>query len=699
MFDNKNKNFKVFVKCAIAFIAVLLIEVFAFNIGSFFTPDGPEFGVNLSAMFKGLNSDKLKLGPDGYLHVNPAVQQVPLAIGGMNAPVQNVLLKVSGSPQVATIRALYRDSKERFHYSVAYNKLFSVGPEPREVFLKVQSSGNMQDIVLEISKSAPGDFTIESIRFNVVQPFDFSLLRFFVLLIPVLFIIVSVSYRWYDIVTDFTDKKYKIGVIAVLCAALLFSVFILLASSDGARMPDTPYPFTTVKDTSDPYMFVFDAFRHGSSSLGITPDPKLAALGNQVYSQGARENAGAFALHDYVFYEGKYYVYFGVAPVLFVYYPYYFFTGSVPAANKVTFVFAVLCAVFFLGAFIELLKTFCRKANLMLLLAVYLAILFGSLVFMLQLFAYRYEIAHLGGYLFLAASIMFAFKAFNVTQNSGEKKSALVYLFLAGAAFISIGLARPNVFIVAFAFLLPVALKILSDKNRTRSYKISAAASFLIPVAAGLSFIFWYNFARFGSIFEFGEAYQLTGYAIRAFNIDVLLKFPHAVWYYFFDMPNFLPVFPWIQATIHTFNTFGYGVYGDVNAGIMLIPLVWGIFIWWKKNEHSKNDALMKNTAVAVFIGTAVSLMLLYGLGGLVTRYTCDLRLSLLLVAGLFVINAYNNMEEGYAKTFAYKIFMLACVLSIFAGFALTFGGNYEMWNLVKTSSPDTYSNLFNLFV
>ncbi|AKL98387.1 hypothetical protein [Endomicrobium proavitum] len=694
--DNKKSN-QVLMKCAIIVAAVLFVEIFGFNMQSFFNTGLRQYAIDPS--FVSANPAEMQYGADKKLHLNPQLQTASFALGA-NVPVKNISLTVSGAPQIANVRVFARDSDEKFKPSLVYNKLFAVKTSGSEVFLKVKSRGNLQDVIFEISKNANADFAVSQIKLNVTPPFNFSWLRFFVILLPVLFIIFSRSYGWHKTVTDLNDKTYKKASAAALCLAVLFSFFIYKASTGLGKPTSVSYPFNAAQNTADPYLLVFDAFKKGQTHLDITPDPKLIALGQNAYSQGARENAQAYALHDYAFFKGKYYVYFGAAPVILIYYPYYMLTGSLPSAEKTTFILSLLCIVFIFGAYMQVVKTFCKKVNLMLLLATYLAILFGSLIFMLQLFAYRYEIAHLGGYLFLSASIYFAFKAYNRIETLGEKSKGALFLLLAGITFICIGFTRPNVLLVGFAFLLPAALKILSNKNISLNYKKKISAAFVAPCIAGLALIFYYNFARFGSISDFGTTHNLSGIVIREFNPEMILRLPRAIFYYFFDMPEFSPVFPWIRSAIHTYNVSGSAFYGDVNAGIMLIPLTWGLFLWWKKNpEYSKNDSLLKTTAWAAFAGTAVSLIVLYGLSGVVTRYSCDVRLCLFLLAGVFMLNCYNNIEGDAAKSLIFKIFAAACALSVFFGFCLTFGGNWEMWNLVKNNSPEIYAKLFNLFI
>ncbi|MDR1941601.1 MAG: hypothetical protein LBQ47_04675, partial [Endomicrobium sp.] len=613
--------------------------------------------------------------------------------------------RVSGAPSsLAELKIYYRDDGEPVKYYLANNALFALDFEPQDIFLKLKSYKKLRDIIVEINKKEGATFILHAAELNVSPPYDFSKLRFLLILFAALFIIVSSSYKWSAVFTDTNDRNYKIAAAAVLITAVICSFAVYKALDNPDKFTNIYYPFNPEAMTRDPYLLVFDAFQKGQAHLDIAPDPKLLALENQ-YSQGARNQAGAVDLHDYAFYKNKYYVYFGVAPVVFIYYPYYWITGSLPPENVTTFIMSLACIFFIFGAFSQLVKTFCKKVNLMLFSFVYLAIAFGSLLFMLQANAYRYEIAHLGGYIFFAASIMFAFKAYNKIEpfglkSFGERIKVMILLAFAGTSFACIGITRPNVYLTAFAFLLPVAIKILLNKNLSGKFKIQNAVSFLLPCLAVFCMIFYYNRARFESIFEFGAIYNLSGIVIREFDFTMLFNLPRAIFYYFFDMPDFTPVFPYLNGAIHAYNNSGAAFYGDRNAGIMLIPLIWALLLWWKANpKYSKNDSLIKATAVSAFAGVCANLIVLYGLAGALLRYTCDVRLCLLFISGLFMLNTYNNIKQAYAKRLFYKIFIAMCFISIFAGFCLIFGGTYKMWDLIRELSPKAYAALFNLFV
>lgn len=80
---------------------------------------------------------------------------------------------------------------------------------------------------------------------------------------------------------------------------------------------------------TDIYGRQFDAWQKGQIELDINVDPRLAELENP-YDPAARSASKARYSWDYAFFDGKYYSYFGIAPILTVHAPIHAFTGKLP---------------------------------------------------------------------------------------------------------------------------------------------------------------------------------------------------------------------------------------------------------------------------------------------------------------------------------------------------------------------------------
>lgn len=74
------------------------------------------------------------------------------------------------------------------------------------------------------------------------------------------------------------------------------------------------------------------------------------------------------------------------------------------------------------------------------------------------------------------------------------------------------------------------------------------AAAFLLPVVLVAAGLMWYNAARFGSPFDFGANYNLTGNDMtqRGFNA---VRIGPAVFTSLFELPSWQGVFPFLRET------------------------------------------------------------------------------------------------------------------------------------------------------
>jgi hypothetical protein len=134
----------------------------------------------------------------------------------------------------------------------------------------------------------------------------------------------------------------------------------------------------------------------------------------------------------------------------------------------------------------------------------------------------------------------------------------------------AVGLAigcRPNGALGAAILLMPFFRAI-------RLNRLAAAAAFVVPLAAIVAGLFAYNAARFGSVLDFGQRYQLTG--------DVERPIPHFLpgffWYnfqlYFFSDPGYQPDFPFVADLSPPPQPAGHVVVENPVGALMLLPFL-----------------------------------------------------------------------------------------------------------------------------
>ncbi|MDR2191385.1 MAG: hypothetical protein LBO62_00690, partial [Endomicrobium sp.] len=495
--------------------------------------------------------------------------------------------------------------------------------------------------------------------------------------------------------TDFKDRAYKISSALVLALffVISFSIFTAINSRPAWLNQKTSYPFNPQDKIEDPYLLVFDAFKKGQTHLDIKPDEKLLNLKNP-YNPDDRIGAAYYL--DYVLYKSKYYSYYGIAPLFIAYYPSYYLSGNLPSMNFAGFILGALAVLALFFAYKSFVKTFLKRTNLVLFILSFQALVCGSLLFVLQADSYRYEFPILSMYIFFALFIAFSFAADGNINN----KKFFIYLALAGFSFASILATRPHCIILAFAFIIPLYLQNMFDKNISANVKIKGAVSFFVPFLIICSLVMLHNYARFDSPFSFGQNYNLTGTnaAVSTSQKLSLSNFSAGIFQYFLDVPEFLAHFPFIDPLKHSYNltgsVFAVGA-NSRNMGILAFPLFWTLFIGFKNFKTQKQNKLFKSILISTICASIFIAFIGFVCGYPGFRYTCDIRPALAVLSAFIMLACAADFTQDSSSKILYRFFALSCIATIIFGFFMIFNGEMQ-W--IYKINPEIYAKWFNLF-
>lgn len=357
---------------------------------------------------------------------------------------------------------------------------------------------------------------------------------------------------------------------AVLASAALVAgilVFYVWIVSVGKW---TDWPATTSH-----YDALAQAFAKRRVSLLIDPDPRLLALPDP-YDFNSRQYLPA--PWDVSLYRGHFYLYWGPVPALIPLITRLFTSASI-GDQYLVFLFTAGCLMAS-SALIFLLwrKLFRRSPGWTLLLAILTAGLANPLPWILNRPAV-YEAALMGGQFFWMAGVLVAFWAATDLMPSRWKS------FFVGVCWIlAIGcrttLAVPIFF--AAGMLSLWNLKRSGDPLKQLRTWIPILCM-VIPIGIGLAALGWYNYMRFGSVFEFGHRYQLTGMNLHAIYPQVisLANVLPNLQNYLVNAFRTLPVFPYIKPELgNRFMLFPLHIptnyYAEQVAGLLVTtPFAW----------------------------------------------------------------------------------------------------------------------------
>ncbi|HAQ28651.1 MAG TPA: hypothetical protein DCQ76_02655 [Ruminococcaceae bacterium] len=474
-----------------------------------------------------------------------------------------------------------------------------------------------------------------------------------------LFYVFSGKARLHTCILDRNKRSTNIAFALFWLLCILFGIFIFA----GIFKPAAAYPFDRLYN-KNAYEQQFDAFLKHQLYIDIEPSQELLALSNP-YDRASR--TGISFLWDRALYGGKYYSYFGIAPIITVYYPYYFITGKVPSAATVCFILFTAAVTAVAITYLKAVKIFCKNPNKVLVFFGFAAVETGSLLFMLLVSADMYYTAVISGVCFLSLFMMFSLAAY------GKKKTAAkcVEFFLAGISLVLTVMSRPNMALMS-VIMVPLYLNVLCRKDLKPKVKILSVLSFAFPVLIGAAFQMWYNYARFSSVFDFGSAYQLTVADVSKYAVTPALFLP-AIYHYFLQLPDFKTEFPFFHLSADVYaGSYKKYIYFTRTMGMFNLPASVGIFgvpcVLTKKTEFWKRATFLLGVIMPVAV-----VFLDMCLGGVNIRYLADIAFVTVLFGTLIIINLYSAVPDNQKtlKFISYIIFTLVLFVSALVG-ALT---------------------------
>ncbi len=248
------------------------------------------------------------------------------------------------------------------------------------------------------------------------------------------------------------------------------------------------------------------SFEHGQLSLQITPSPALLAL-HDPYDPVERKPLGySNYIGDLSLYQGKYYLYFGPAPVI-IDLALKLLTTSPIGDQYPTFIFITGILILQSLLLIKFGQRFYPDAPLWLMqMCIFFVGLASPSAWMLSE-ASAYTLAIAGGQFFFLAGLYIILDIF----DHGSIKYG--WLSAAGILFaLSVGSRLTQILPVSWTILILILFVFQGQrKDKAISKAIRAFLSVAWPIALGLGILAWYNWARFRSPFETGFYYQLAG--------------------------------------------------------------------------------------------------------------------------------------------------------------------------------------------
>ena len=388
---------------------------------------------------------------------------------------------------------------------------------------------------------------------------------------------------------------------------------------------------------SDHFNLLSRGFQKGQLNLDLAVPEALRRAQNP-YDPSTR--GAVTVLHDASYYRGKYYIYFGPAPVVTLLLPFSVLTGRDLPLPYAVWVFSSVGYLALAGGFLFLQRRHFPRASGWTVTAGLIAIGGASQVVPLLRRANIWEMSAASGFAFFALSMGCLIRALHSPRAIRWAAGGGVALGLAVAA-------RPTYLICSVLFALPVVFR-SRGRARDGTYgwrALAAAAAGCVPFGLGLAA---YNVARFGQPLEFGMTYQLTSVIeseSRHFSASYV---PFNFHLYFLSVLPWRPYFPFVDGIVLPPLPPGHGGHEYTYGLLPNLPFVWlaavaiGYVGWQGKRGHgnaatpAEGSGFPWRASLGVIVGAAVlnaGFLLIFF--GSCLRYMVDFTPWLMVAAAL----------------------------------------------------------------
>lgn len=549
-------------------------------------------------------------------------------------------------------------------------------------YIRLHFSGEVKDLRITINDMNGQTVDSSFAGLNVSVPLLFSPLRFiFVILAAMVLFVLRPKSSVYKYKTDLTRSwQQAVAALMIIVEAALFLTMIVW-NTDAVNWHKN-------MEHHQQYYRLVESFKEGHFYLNDEVPAKLKAMENP-YDTAARDANRVNYKWDHAYHNGKYYCYFGALPAVLLYLPYNLITGKNLPNYTALYIFGVITMIGILVLLWEIIKKWYRDtpfALYLLLSAVFPVIAAISYVVYKPDF---YMIPNLSALMFAVWGL--SFWLFAEREDKEGSMTLSPKHLAAGSLCIALTAGcRPQFLLTAVLGVMMFWDYAFKKRELFSKNSIRQTVSVCLPfVIVGL-LVMWYNFARFGSPFDFGASYNLTTNDMthRGF---VFGRTGLGIFTYFFQPFIMNSVFPFIHdfgsETVYQGLTLTENLMGGVLA---LYPiLLIGIFGVTRKKLFADKRAYRM---VWLPIVMAVVIVVMdTQMAGLLTRYYTDFVWLLMLASSVTVFAMYDRYQNGEnvirATLILSAVTLAVAFLTIFA----------HTENSIETANPMLYYTMQHL--
>ena len=532
---------------------------------------------------------------------------------------------------------------------------------------------------LKLTMDCPKEW-VKDISANVKRPLLFNWGRFVAIFVILVFIFV-----------EFENRIYVKVILTAVCMILWIGIGLFLTSSHKTFSEDQ-------RPHHQQYKELAHVLKDGKVYLDYEPSEGLVNAPNPydtIYLQANQIDYKA----DYAYYNGKYYVYFGIVPEVIAYLPYYLLTGRDLANHTAVFLFYSLYVMGIFGFFSLLWRRYFKDIDYgAYLLVSSFAAGIGNIVYVVFT-ADIYSVPIMAGLAFTALGLFFWMLAQEIESRLDQPgcKSRLC-MIIGSLCMALVAGCRPQMLMYSL-LIIPIfwptikgifkqgqntrntqGARNVQDKQNTQDVQnvqdkqntqdvqnvqnirdkrgqntqgvqnvqnirdkrgqntqgVLDIISLICPYIAIAIPIMYYNYARFGSVFDFGATYSLTNndMNLRGFSIERLILSLGA---FLFKLPNITGAYPFLKSSDMTYSYMGKLVTEYFFGGVLISNVLMYSLLWIGKYKKT-----IKDRGLWLLMGISVISSLIICIAdantaGILQRYTADFVLGFIILSSVML--------------------------------------------------------------
>lgn len=660
---------KIYKNILIAVIISIFLEICFFNFDSirskFYKPldKQPDFYYETNFIEK-----------DGSYVLNENETFSTIEIYNINNVINNLYVDfdIQGETQIARVEYyISDDGNADLYIGNNSSSLYWNQNAQSTKYVTIDAYGNTRTLLIKVFKEKGDTLIINHISLNESKPFFISKIRLMVFAILIFVILLFIGkYNFLSYTFKNTSKKVKYIIIGILILIQLITAFSV--SNINTYLVDE------VK-TNKQYKLLTDSLIEGRFDVDISVDDKLKQLSNP-YDYSQRLGKKVSFEFDTAYYNGKYYIYFGAAPVVLYYLPFKLLTGTYIKDSIVNTINFTILSVSIILLLYKIIRDDFNKTPILIfgLLSIFVINTCGALTLLAEPLIYTIPILCALAYSLLGITLW--------TYSIKKDKSINCILAFLGSLAIGIAIdSRPQFGLFAF-----FAFIIFLDQIKDIKHNIKPFICAIIPFIIVGSLMMHYNYARFGSPFDLGANYNLTFNDMTKRGMKIS-RIKDGLFFYLLQPVSLTAVFPYIMQVTFVTKYVGMLIHEFSFGGLFFINPITISSLFFTKIKNLLTNKKLYYTAISSLIFGFIVALLDTQMAGLVERYFSDFSIYFIVSSIIVVLTYINSHDNQNVLKLLFLFALFALLFSVLRLFAL----DYQSLDICN---PKLYYKVLSLF-